>query len=128
MRREAIWATKLMHEMYNRVHNEETKNKGLIIIKALYGKLPSGVTQHNVDKEDDGENDSLPDDVIDVTVPVQCLVKNSKLVLQISSKAQLPGFYDTCLGEDKHLSIKYHYIDEIYTCTISDEESLNIPS
>lgn len=46
MRREAIWATKLMHEMYNRVHNEETKNKGLIIIKALYGKLSLGMKKY----------------------------------------------------------------------------------
>lgn len=42
MRREAIWAVTLMQEMYNRIKNEETKQKGLIIIKAVYGKLPSG--------------------------------------------------------------------------------------
>lgn len=45
-----------------------------------------GVTQHKVDFEDESEETAPMEDVIDVTIPLQCLVKNSKLILQQSSK------------------------------------------
>lgn len=42
MHKEALWAVELMQEMYHRIKTDEEKTKGLIIVKAMYGKLPSG--------------------------------------------------------------------------------------
>lgn len=51
MRREAMWAVQLMQEMYNRIRNEESKQKGLIIIRAVYGKFPPGKNILNISKK-----------------------------------------------------------------------------
>lgn len=41
-RKEAVAAQELMMATYNRIQNEENKKKGLIIIKAIYGKIING--------------------------------------------------------------------------------------
>ena len=51
------------------------------------------------------------DKVVDVVVPLQCQVKDSKLILQNTSKSSLPGFYDPCVGEEKSLRIVYDFLD-----------------
>lgn len=42
-------------------------------------------------------------------------------------KANLPGFYDPCPGEEKVLRIRYKYRNKLYEVTIKDTESLRIP-
>ena len=42
MQRQARATIELMKETYTRIKNDEEKKKGLVVIKALYGKLPSG--------------------------------------------------------------------------------------
>ena len=75
-RKEAEAAVNLMSVAFSRIRSEEESRQGLVIITALYGKLTS-----------QGEPEMNPsEEVIDVTIPIQCLVKDSKLVIYESTK------------------------------------------
>jgi len=112
-KKEAVAAVALMRETVKRITETETAKKGLVIVRAEYGKLVA---------EDSEEEESLC-----VTVPVQCLVKDSKLILHESSKSQLPGFYDPCPGEDKSLRVRYMFHGLLHQVTLADTEPLRIP-
>lgn len=58
---------------------------GLIILNAWYGKFVSDTSQ----KQEKAK-------VIDVTVPLQCLVKDSKLILTESSKVGVCVYMSGC--------------------------------
>ncbi|CAH0556461.1 unnamed protein product [Brassicogethes aeneus] len=117
-RKEAMAAQELMTASFNRIRNEEENKKGLVIVKAIYGKL--------IDTNAQGDTE-LSNEVIDVTVPVQCLVKDSKLVIYEHGKSELAGFFDPALGEDKMLHIIYNYRDQSHEVTIPDNESIRLP-
>lgn len=119
-RREARAAVDLMKATYDRIRREEENRNGLIILNALYGK-ESDIVARN----DSTENQEI--EVIDVVIPLQCLVKNSQLTLHDSAKSQLSGFYDPCVGEDKVLYIQYLYHSHLFDTTIKDKEGLRIP-
>uniref|UniRef100_H2MP16 DnaJ homolog subfamily C member 11 n=1 Tax=Oryzias latipes TaxID=8090 RepID=H2MP16_ORYLA len=89
---------------------------GLIILNAWYGKFVSETSQ----KQEKAR-------VIDVTVPLQCLVKDSKLILTEASKVGLPGFYDPCVGEDKSLKLLYQFRGVMHQVISADDEALRIP-
>lgn len=112
-RKEAQAAVDLMAATYARICNDEENKKGLIIIKALYGKIL--------------DDSSESEEVIDVMIPLQCLVKDSKLTLHQQSKSQLPGFFDPAVGEDKFLLIVYTYRGQSFEITIGDNEILRLP-
>ncbi|KAG7221553.1 hypothetical protein INR49_017084 [Caranx melampygus] len=65
--------------------------------------------------------------VIDVTVPLQCLVKDSKLILTEATKSGLPGFYDPCVGEEKSLKVLYQFRGVMHQVLSGDTEPLRIP-
>lgn len=67
-----------MQDVVQRNREVETSRQGLILEKAWYGKLVSDVTA------DGPDNIS----VIDVTIPLQCQVKDSKLLLTDVSKVE----------------------------------------
>nr|KAG5695333.1 hypothetical protein BaRGS_006557 [Batillaria attramentaria] len=69
-KQEAKAATDLMKETVERNIEAEERKMGLVIIKALYGKLQAS---------DDGE--LIDRECIDVTVQLQSLVKDSKLIV-----------------------------------------------
>lgn len=115
-RKEAMAAQDLMQATYNRVKDDEERKKGLVIIKAIYGKI--------IKESGDSE---VSNDVIDVTVPIQCLVKDSKLIIHESSKSDLPGFFDPALGEEKMLHVIYNYHEQPHEVTVGDTESLRLP-
>lgn len=100
-----------------RIVEQEEARKGLVILQASYGQLV-------VEGKDDL---ALSPEVVDVTIPLQCLVKDSKLILQEASKCSLPGFYDPCPGEDKNLRVRYLFHAVTHEVTIADTESLRIP-
>lgn len=81
--REAKAAIDLMKATFSRIRSEEEAKRGLVITKALYGRFV--YPQERVSREDEGN--AHRDEVIDVTIPLQCLVKDSKLVLHNASKA-----------------------------------------
>ncbi|XP_075212774.1 dnaJ homolog subfamily C member 11 [Lycorma delicatula] len=119
-RREAETAIKLMAATFSRIRTDEETRKGLIIVKAFYGRL--------IANNEMGEPNSVPqDETIDVRVPLQCLVKDSKLILHEASKSQLPGFYDPCVGEDKCLFVQYLFHNHLHETTVGDKDSLMIP-
>uniref|UniRef100_A0A8D0DE39 DnaJ (Hsp40) homolog, subfamily C, member 11a n=1 Tax=Sander lucioperca TaxID=283035 RepID=A0A8D0DE39_SANLU len=89
---------------------------GLIILNAWYGKF---VTD-NSRKHERAK-------VIDVTVPLQCLVKDSKLILTEATKSGLPGFYDPCVGEEKSLKVLYQFRGVMHQVLSGDSEPLRIP-
>lgn len=118
-RREANAAVDLMRETVKRIVDQEEARKGLVILQALYGQLVTEGTQQ--------DGCEVSEEVVDVTIPLQCLVKDSKLILQESSKCSLPGFYDPCPGEDKNLRVRYLFHAVTHEVTIKDTESLRIP-
>uniref|UniRef100_A0A671EZJ4 DnaJ homolog subfamily C member 11 n=1 Tax=Rhinolophus ferrumequinum TaxID=59479 RepID=A0A671EZJ4_RHIFE len=76
-KQEAEAAVRLMQESVRRIIEAEESRMGLIIVNAWYGKFVN-------DKSKKSEKVK----VIDVTVPLQCLVKDSKLILTEASKVQ----------------------------------------
>ncbi|XP_014474291.1 PREDICTED: dnaJ homolog subfamily C member 11 isoform X2 [Dinoponera quadriceps] len=120
--REAKAAIELMKETVSRIRAEEESKKGLIITKALYGRFVYP-QQDRSNLEESGHRDEM----IDVTIPLQCLVKDSKLILHKASKSQLPGFYDPCVGEDKQLLVQYLFHAQTHECIIRDDAPLRIP-
>lgn len=77
-RQEASAAVDLMQHTYERIVQEETERHGLVITKAIYGKV----------KEDD-KIEFVSESFIDVTIPLQCLVKDGTLDLFNSSKVNV---------------------------------------
>lgn len=115
-KQEAEAAVLLMQESVRRIIEAEESKMGLIILNAWYGKF---VTD-NSRKHERAR-------VIDVTVPLQCLVKDSKLMLTEASKAGLPGFYDPCVGEEKSLKVLYQFRGVMHQVLCGDTEALRIP-
>ncbi|XP_036956329.1 dnaJ homolog subfamily C member 11-like [Acanthopagrus latus] len=115
-KQEAESAVLLMQESVRRIIEAEEAKMGLIILNAWYGKFVSDTSQ----KQEKAK-------VIDVTVPLQCLVKDSKLILTESSKAGLPGFYDPCVGEEKSLKLLYQFRGVMHQVISADTDPLRIP-
>lgn len=112
---EAMAAIHLMQSTYNRILNDEQAQKGLVIKRAIYGCISEDSTEFK------------PEASHDVTVPIQCLVRDSILQLYESSKSDLPGFFDPSLGDDKILRIEYTFNDVPKTVNIKDNESVRLP-
>uniref|UniRef100_A0A3Q3KNL5 J domain-containing protein n=2 Tax=Monopterus albus TaxID=43700 RepID=A0A3Q3KNL5_MONAL len=115
-KQEAESAVLLMQESVRRIIEAEESKMGLIILNAWYGKFVSDTSQ----KQEKAK-------VIDVTVPLQCLVKDSKLILTEASKAGLPGFYDPCVGEEKSLKLLYQFRGVMHQVISAENEPLRIP-
>ncbi|NP_001125345.1 dnaJ homolog subfamily C member 11 [Pongo pygmaeus] len=115
-KQEAESAVRLMQESVRRIIEAEESRMGLIIVNAWYGKFVN-----------DKSRKSEKVKVIDVTVPLQCLVKDSKLILTEASKAGLPGFYDPCVGEEKNLKVLYQFRGVLHQVMVLDSEALRIP-
>jgi len=110
-------AIELMQETVERVLSIEQAKHGLLIMEAWYGKL-----------FDHQSDDSMYETkVIDVRIPLQCLVAESKLILRETSKANIPGFYDPCIGEKKYLRVKYEFRGVAHEVTVENSEPLVIP-
>lgn len=115
-KREATAAVRLMRETVQRIISAEEAVGGLIIVQATYGQL---FTEASMD-----EADPL---VTDVTIPLQCMVRESNLTLEATPKASLSGFYDPCPGEKKMLRVRYQFMGALHEVTVDDLEGLNIP-
>lgn len=71
---EAMAAIHLMKSTYNRIISEERERKGLVIKRAIYGCINSDTMQFK------------PEASHDVTIPIQCLVRDGTLQLYEASK------------------------------------------
>lgn len=114
-RQEARSAIELMQHTYERIVSEESSRGGLIITSATYGQL------------EDSSSNFQNNTSVDVTIPLQCLVKDGTLILYQSSKSELPGFYDPCIGEDKLLKIEYMFRNQNNVAIIKDMDSVRLP-
>ncbi|UJR26249.1 hypothetical protein I4U23_007589 [Adineta vaga] len=118
-RREAMNAQEVLRSLVEQIKDREG-SEGLIIQEARYGQLSlsSTTTLH--------EN---PIKIIDVTVPLQALVKDSTLRIGTTvSKSNLTGFYDPCIGEEKSLFIKYSLRSQIHTVLYNDTDPIVLPN
>ncbi|XP_078281154.1 dnaJ homolog subfamily C member 11 isoform X2 [Rhinoraja longicauda] len=115
-KQEAEAAVRLMQESVKRIIEVEESKLGLIITNAWYGKFVTDNSRKNEKAR-----------VIDVTVPLQCLVKESKLILTEACKVGVPGFYDPCVGEEKSLKVIYLFRGVLHQVMAADNESLRIP-
>ncbi|XP_063899992.1 dnaJ homolog subfamily C member 11-like [Zophobas morio] len=116
-RKEAEFVVNLMADAVKKIIEEEERKQGLIIVKALYGDLNS----RNID----WGNPYCP--VIDVTIPLQNLVRNSQLHLSSSSKSGIPGIYDCCPAKPKQMKIQYRFRTQIHQCFVEDNKPLSCP-
>lgn len=116
-KRNAESAVELMQETMERVVNTEQAKHGLLIVEAWYGKLFDHQTEDTL----------LEPKVIDVRIPLQCMVADSKLILHETSKANIPGFYDPCIGERKYLRVRYEFRGLSHEVTVENSEPLVIP-
>lgn len=80
-RKEAESAVSLMQTQYERILSDEEAKGGLVILYAFYGKFDD---EEQIDQitPDDGSS------YIDVKIPLQCLVKDSEIVIHTSVKVQ----------------------------------------
>jgi len=115
---EAEAAVQLMHETYERNKEMEEQRQGLVIVEAWYGSLTSAM---------DGVGDGPQQSAVNVTIPLQVLTKDSKLILPPGSKNHLPGFYDPCPNEEKHLVVVYKFHDVTHRTSVQESEPLAIP-
>uniref|UniRef100_A0A8D3BYW2 DnaJ (Hsp40) homolog, subfamily C, member 11a n=1 Tax=Scophthalmus maximus TaxID=52904 RepID=A0A8D3BYW2_SCOMX len=115
-KQEAESAVLLMQESVRRIIEAEESRMGLIVLNAWYGKFVTDNSRRHERAK-----------VIDVTVPLQCLVKDSKLILTEATKSGLPGFYDPCVGEDKSLKVLYQFRGVMHQVLSGDSEPLRIP-
>ncbi|KAK6620360.1 hypothetical protein RUM44_006761 [Polyplax serrata] len=125
MQREAKAAKELMKETFSRIRSEEEAKRGLLIIHATYGRSTAQSTYSEARQQE--LDSSLDSEVIDVTVQLQVLVKDSKLFIHESSKSQLPGFYDPCVGEEKSLFVQYLFHGVLHEVSVNDHEPLKLP-
>jgi len=149
-RKVAMASIDLMIERYSRIRQEEESKNGLIILAAVYGKMIDDtngnvlielddVLIRDMSPASDEPNDTVKyrpinlsgyTEMVDVTVPVQCLVESGKLTFFDGSKADLAGFYDPCAllhEEQKHLLIRYSYQNCIHQLLLPDEEAVKMP-
>lgn len=116
---EAEALIRLTRESAERIRSEEVQKQGLVIVEAWYGKL-----YNTAETEYAAFNQQR---IIDVSIPLQALVKDSKLIIYDQSKANLPGFYDPCPGETKSLRIVYRFHNRKHQVTIADNKKLELP-
>lgn len=114
-RREAMNAQEVLRSLVEQIKEQEG-SQGLIILEGQYGYLTSSLSESSIK-------------IIDVTIPLQSLVKNSSLKIETTvSKSNLTGFYDPCIGEEKSLSIKYLFHSQIHTVIYKDTDPIILPN
>ncbi|KAL1408743.1 hypothetical protein Q8F55_005556 [Vanrija albida] len=115
---EAEEALLLMERSVQAKVQAERERDGLVILVAQYGRADD-FTVRGI--RDNGA-------IIDVTVPVQALVQNSRLFIPgARNKFNLLGFYDPCIGENKKLRVRYLFRGKIHEATVDDVGSLRAP-
>ncbi len=153
---EAEGAVSLMRERFLRIRGEAEKSDGLVIVVALYGRIldADGSIRQGLDVLDANSIDTNLEEVVDVTVAVQCLCEDASRIALFpgGSKAELPGFYDPLISsatakndedqeddreaeeEDKgegesakRLLVVYRYHSALHRVIVGDAEGVRLP-
>ncbi len=153
-REDAERTVALMEEEVQARRDEERECDGLVILEARYGDCENlsrlglgydldiwtgaggegeegggGATNKRGAGASGGDGEGRH---IDVTVPCQCLVEDSRLILAGgSSKAWLDGFYDPN-GMDASkppntLFVRYLFLGQLHECSFSDHDAVCLP-
>lgn len=118
-RQEAMNAQEVLRSMVDQIKEKEGP-EGLIILEARYGHLSSATTATT-------HENSIK--IIDVSVPLQALVKDSTLrIATTASKSNLTGFYDPCIGDEKSLLIKYSFRSQVHSVLYKDTDPIVLPN
>jgi curved DNA-binding protein CbpA len=123
--KEAENAIKLMQVEYTSKLEKERETNGIIITEARYGAVPSYIAKTASVKS------QCRRATINVQVPVQCMVNDSKLYIHSGeSKRWLPGFYDP-LGEkstkERNLVVRYQFRGAMHQVVVGDNSELRMP-
>lgn len=86
-KKEAETAIELMTELHGRIYREESAKNGLLILHAFYGKFENDNETGPLDQIEITKDST----VIDVKIPIQCLVKDSQLIIHTQFKSELAG-------------------------------------
>lgn len=134
---QAAAAAALMASVARRRTLAESRKDGLIVVLALYGsesrvveeaeKRLLQLSDMSEEEEEQEEGETMPA-VIDVTIAVQYLVMDSKVLFHKGySKSGLLGFCDPCPGEDKLLVVYYRYQSRPMQAIVMDGEGAILP-
>jgi len=126
-KQEAEDSIKLMAESIQKKIDIEKKNNGLIIIEALYGNSKLLKKMKKLLYRQNKPDKPLPEEIIDVTIPLQNMVNKSQLHLGSYSKSSLIGFYDPCFGKEKTLRVVYSFQGRIHLIEIGESIPLFAP-
>ncbi|KAI9359567.1 hypothetical protein DFJ73DRAFT_107912 [Zopfochytrium polystomum] len=138
----ALEAQNLMREQVVRKRESEDAKNGLVIVEAVYGRLPESDVERVVElsrsaaqesassagSEEDRAVGSEDQPWVDVTLPVQGLVSGSQLHISGGhSKSHIVGFYDPCLGERKKLRLTYKFQGKLHQVEVDDRAPVAAP-
>eukprot|EP00088_Acartia_fossae_P053707 TRINITY_DN6127_c0_g1_i4.p1 TRINITY_DN6127_c0_g1~~TRINITY_DN6127_c0_g1_i4.p1 ORF type:complete len:594 (+),score=122.49 TRINITY_DN6127_c0_g1_i4:48-1829(+) len=127
-KREALASCNLMTERFRRIMREEDEKNGLVIVFAIYGLLGSEKGELKKELRDFEAKDFRNDDrFVDISLPLQCCVEDSRLILWEGSKANLPGVWDPAPGEEKFILIRYKYQKSMHQFFCAEEEAIKLP-
>ncbi|CAL8102313.1 unnamed protein product [Calicophoron daubneyi] len=128
-RQEAFATQSLMRNSALHSKESELEIGGLVITRAVYGCLLSSANDLTLSDAGGALN-------VDVTIPLQCMVEQSKLRLPPGRWSDLQGFYDPCLGLIKppqniqslrQLRVLYTFHGRTHEVTVSESQGLAIP-
>src|SRR5690554_7092160 len=118
-------AVALMEESVHGIIHTERQRGGLVVLDARYGRL-------DFDPERPlSAPKSRPGQYIDVTIPLQCMVEGSQLIMSGSgSKSWQEGFYDPsddCEPSQNSLWVQYLFLNQLHHVVVADDEELRMP-
>jgi DnaJ family protein C protein 11 len=126
-KKEAEDSINLMAETIQKKIDIEKQNNGLIIIEALYGNAKLLKKMKKLTYKQSKPNKPLPEEIIEVTIPLQAMVNKSQLHLGSYSKSSLIGFYDPCFGKEKILRVVYAFQGRIHLIEVGENIPLFAP-
>jgi len=124
-RREATSDVELMQYAVERKRQQEEERSGVIILKALFGRLDPAPERRGAESAAWPVLDETCS--LEVSAALQYLLEDSRLQLFNSSKAGLPGFCDPCPGEDKRLYVLYRFKGRLHEVVVGDTAPLSLP-
>lgn len=114
----ALSQQQMMRGMTEKKKKKEQAEGGLVILFAAYGN-PASISS--------AEKVQQADDAVDVTVPLQFLVADSRVRLYAGSKEDVMGFWKG-VDKDCKLYVRYNYNGKVYEVEVEDEEPLYLPA
>lgn len=140
-REAALEAVRVLRQSARKKARNEWRNDGFVVVEAYYGKrdrwphlrqdqpheLYASVWDEPLEDhlESAGQDDQ---DWWDVTIPVMMLVQKGQLIIAGGrQKHKLLGFFDPCMGERKHLVVRYLFRGRLHHVVVDDVTQLTAP-